>query len=283
VKVPTAAVKAVAVVVVVGLACGLAARSAALNRPSADTAVSPGTYTLKATLTSSATVPKAKRAAGAKGAFTGTLTVGDAGNTTLKWRLSYSKLTGPALAAHIHLGAKSQAGRIAVPLCAPCKPGQRGTYSKKIRAASLAAITTGKAYVNVHTKTNPNGEIRGQLTAKGGGGSSTNPYANIKVAVTPALVSAGKAASEKYSCEGCHTLDGTQSTGPTWKCLAGKKVKLTNGKTVVATDGYLIQSILEPDVEIVAGYSGGVMTTAVGNIGLAASKAITAYIKSLKC
>jgi hypothetical protein len=54
-------------------------------------------------------------------------------------------------------------------------------------------MIAGKAYVNVHTKANPNGEIRGTVkAASAGGGTSANPYANMTVAVTPALVAKGK-------------------------------------------------------------------------------------------
>ena len=145
----------------------------------------------------------------------------------------------------------------------------------------LAAIAAGKTYVNVHTKANPAGEIRGQVSASGSGGND-NPYANIVIPTTPALVAQGKALSDKYGCLACHTIDGAQLTGPTWKGLAGKNVKLTTGQTVRATDGYLMWAILQPDAQIVDGYSSGVMTTAIGNIPVSQTKAIVAYIKSLK-
>jgi cytochrome c oxidase subunit 2 len=104
----------------------------------------------------------------------------------------------------------------------------------------------------------------------------------MTVATTAALVAQGKALSDKFGCEACHTLTGAKSTGPTWKGLAGRKVHLTDGQVVTATDGYLINAIEQPDAEIVQGYSSGIMTTAIGNIPLAQAKAIVAYIKSLK-
>jgi hypothetical protein len=99
--------------------------------------------------------------AAAHGQFKGTVS----GNT-LKWKLTYSKLTGPATAAHIHLGAKGKAGNVLVPLCgaAPaCKSGLSG--SVKLTAAMKSAFSKHLLYVNVHTAKNPNGEIRGQLSA----------------------------------------------------------------------------------------------------------------------
>ena len=98
----------------------------------------------------------------ATGTFTATMT--KAGTTgTIAWRLQFSRLTGAAAAAHIHIGQRGKAGPVAVPLCGPCRNGARGTA--KLSAAGLAALENGRAYVNVHTKKNPAGEIRGQIRA----------------------------------------------------------------------------------------------------------------------
>lgn len=241
----------------------------------------PGSYTIKTTLNTKQEVPKAKGTTTATGSFTGTLKVISATKSTLTYKLTYARLTGPGLAAHVHLGAVGKSGKIVVPLCAPCSSGAHGT--KTVTAAAATAMISGKAYVNVHTKTNPAGEIRGQVkAASAGGGASDNPYASIVVTSTPALVAQGKTLSTNFSCEGCHTLTGAAAAGPTWKGLAGRNVKLTNGKTEKATDGYLIWSIEQPDAEIVAGFSSGIMTTAIGNIALPQAKALVAYIKSVK-
>jgi plastocyanin len=93
-------------------------------------------------------------------------TIERSGDTaTLRWQLTYSKLTGAAIAAHIHLGRPGRAGRILIPLCAPCRPGASGTTN--VPAAALPLVLTGGTYVNVHTRRNPNGEIRGQLSVQG--------------------------------------------------------------------------------------------------------------------
>jgi CHRD domain-containing protein len=91
-----------------------------------------------------------------KGTFTGDIT-----GHKLKFTLKFSGLTGPATAAHIHMGAKGVSGPVVVPLCGPCKTTVTGTAS--VSAAVLSAIKKGKAYVNVHTAKYPAGEIRGQL------------------------------------------------------------------------------------------------------------------------
>ena len=81
--------------------------------------------------------------------------------TTLKWKLTFAKLSGPATAAHIHMAAKDKSGPIVVPLCGPCSSGMTGTAT--LTADQMAAFKKHLLYVNVHTDKNPAGEIRGQL------------------------------------------------------------------------------------------------------------------------
>ena len=244
------------------------------------TKLTPGSYKVNTKLNTRLEVPRPKGTTRGTGTFTGTLKVVNAKRATLAWRLTFARLTGPATAAHVHLGAPGKAGKVVVPLCGPCRSGRGGT--RRVSAAAATAMIAGRAYVNVHTKRNPGGEIRGTVKAAAPAGSSANPYANIKVAVTPKLVAQGKALSDQFGCEACHTLTGAKSSGPTWKGLAGRNVRLTTGQVVKATDGYLINAIVQPDAEIVEGYSSGIMSTAIGNIPLAQAKAIVAFIKSLK-
>jgi hypothetical protein len=115
-----------------------------------------------AALSSGQEVPKqVVKMAAAHGQFKGTLT-----GSTLKWKLTYASLTGAATAAHIHMGAKGKSGNVVVPLCGgtpACKSGLSGTA--KLTPALLTAFKQHLLYVNVHTAKNPNGEIRGQLSA----------------------------------------------------------------------------------------------------------------------
>jgi hypothetical protein len=98
----------------------------------------------------------------ARGSFAVTATKSGA-SAQLTWRLTYARLTGRAVAAHIHVGARGRAGGVAVPLCGPCRSGVRG--QARVTGATLAALEAGRAYVNVHTRRNPGGEIRGQIAA----------------------------------------------------------------------------------------------------------------------
>ena len=110
-----------------------------------------------AKLTVKSEVPAAKGGKGS-GAFTGKLN-----GSKLTWKLTWGTLSGPANAAHIHMGKAGKAGNVVVPLCAgaTCKSGVHGTVT--LKAAVLKALKSGGTYVNVHTAKNPAGEIRGQI------------------------------------------------------------------------------------------------------------------------
>jgi hypothetical protein len=95
---------------------------------------------------------------GASGHFSATLT-----GTVLKWTLTYSHLSGPATAAHIHIGARGKNGIALIALCPPCKSPLSGTATA-VTDDVAALMSNGGAYVNVHTAKNPEGEIRGEVT-----------------------------------------------------------------------------------------------------------------------
>ncbi len=118
------------------------------------------TANANATLTRRQEVPRPRGAGRASGSFTSTIIKsGTTGSMT--WRLTFSRLTGRAVAAHIHIGARGRSGPVAVPLCGPCRSGARRTAT--LTRVVLAALEAGRAYVNVHTSRNPAGEIRGQI------------------------------------------------------------------------------------------------------------------------
>jgi hypothetical protein len=104
--------------------------------------------------------PQSVPARAAIGTFSATLKL--SGSTArLSWRLTFTHLSGRALQADIHRGKLGKAGPVAATLCSPCKAGLRGTQS--LSAALVRAIKNGGAYVDVHTKKNMRGEIRGQI------------------------------------------------------------------------------------------------------------------------
>jgi hypothetical protein len=94
---------------------------------------------------------------GASGRFTATLN-----GTTLTWRLTFTHLSGPATAAHIHMGVRGVTGAVVIPLCGPCTSPVTGSQS--VTTDQIIDLKTRKMYVNVHTNRNPGGEIRGQIS-----------------------------------------------------------------------------------------------------------------------
>ena len=65
----------------------------------------------------------------------------------------------------------------------------------------------------------------------------------------------GRSISNSNGCASCHGADGQGGAGPAWAGLAGSDVVLTDGSVVVADDEYLRRAIIDPGVEVVAGYS----------------------------
>jgi hypothetical protein len=156
--------------ILVAAAAGLVLAGVAGAAAQGDAAVG-DTYKLTANLRARFEVPKPTGVpAGAVGLFTGKAVVLQTGRSRLTWRLTFSKLSGRAAAAHIHKGRAGKAGAVMVALCGPCRSGRKGAAT--ISMAQLRTIRTGRAYVNVHTAKNPAGEIRGQVKATAAGSSS---------------------------------------------------------------------------------------------------------------
>ena len=81
----------------------------------------------------------------------------------LTWDVTYSGLSGPAKAAHIHgPAAPGKNAPVVIPFTGNLASPIKG--SKILTAAQAANLESGKYYVNIHTAANPGGEIRGQLT-----------------------------------------------------------------------------------------------------------------------
>lgn len=91
----------------------------------------------------------------------------------------------------------------------------------------------------------------------------------------------GKKLFDERQCKGCHSIDGSKSTGPTLKAVFDHDVQLSTGQTVKADENYLRESILQSQAKIVAGYP-GVMPVFQGQLSDKQVDALIAYIKELK-
>ena len=69
----------------------------------------------------------------------------------------------------------------------------------------------------------------------------------------------GRALVSQNGCLACHSIDGTELTGPTWRGLFGSEAELADGSTVAADEAYLTESILDPGAKVVLGFLPGIM------------------------
>ncbi|MBM3152646.1 MAG: cytochrome c oxidase subunit II [Chloroflexi bacterium] len=72
-------------------------------------------------------------------------------------------------------------------------------------------------------------------------------------------VARGRRLSEQNGCLACHSVDGSQKVGPTWTGLFGSQVRLADDSVALADENFIISSILDPDMQVVEGYTAGVM------------------------
>src|SRR5712691_8201285 len=93
------------------------------------------------------------------------------------------------------------------------------------------------------------------------------------------LPQAGKQLFMSLGCSTCHRLD-TQGRGPNLANLYDHPVLLEDGRTIIADDNYIRESILDPAAKITSGFK-PIMPTFQGIISEEQLNALVAYIKSL--
>jgi len=93
------------------------------------------------------------------------------------------------------------------------------------------------------------------------------------------LAENGQKLFDELACGNCHKPDGSGRC-PSLTGLFGKTVQLAGGATVKADEGYIRESILQPQAKIVAGY-GPIMPTFQGLVTEEGVMQLIEYIKSL--
>ena len=122
----------------------------------------------------------------ASGTFSLFVEAGPTGQFNISYELAVKDIVD-VTAAHIHLGAAGTEGPVIIPLfTGPPKSGSftgvlakgsilekdlTGPFAGKTFADLTAAVLGGQTYVNVHTKANPKGKIRGQIVVAGAAGT----------------------------------------------------------------------------------------------------------------
>lgn len=125
------------------------------------------TVEMKAVLNAKRQVPRqVVKAPRASASFTASLRRYNNGRGALTWSLRYRNLTSPVTRAEVIVPAKGKLGEVRVLLCQHCKVRSRGLVNP-ILAYSITALLHRVSYVEIFTKKNPEGEIRGHITRSG--------------------------------------------------------------------------------------------------------------------
>ena len=93
------------------------------------------------------------------------------------------------------------------------------------------------------------------------------------------LASNGESIFQQLGCVTCHRSD-TQGRGPNLAGIFGKPVQLEDGRTVVADENYIRESILSPSAKVVKGFK-PIMPVFQGLVSEEQLTELVAYVKSL--
>jgi len=96
---------------------------------------------------------------------------------------------------------------------------------------------------------------------------------------TGSLAASGQQLFQQLGCTTCHRSD-TQGRGPDLAGVFGNPVPLEDGRTVVADENYVRESIVNPGAKVVSGFK-PIMPTYQGQVSEENLDALVAYVKSL--
>lgn len=97
------------------------------------------------------------------------------------------------------------------------------------------------------------------------------------------LADKGKVLYQQRACIGCHSLDGSPMTGPTWKHIFGEKVSFVDGSSATVDENYIRESILNPNAKVVKGFpSPSAMPPYAGQLSDEEIGQLIEFIKTVK-
>ncbi|HXY04892.1 MAG TPA: cytochrome c oxidase subunit II [Terriglobales bacterium] len=97
--------------------------------------------------------------------------------------------------------------------------------------------------------------------------------------ISGSLAATGETMFQQLGCPTCHRFD-IQGRGPNLQGIFGKPVQLEEGRSVIADENYIRESILSPSAKVVSGFK-PIMPTFQGLVNEEQLTALVAYVKSL--
>jgi cytochrome c oxidase subunit 2 len=161
-----------------------------------------------------------------------------------------------------------------LPRRAPDFPGKRLGAFVGVTVALFVAMLAAVVVFGSEPKEKRGGAEAGNTVATASSSGDESAGQRLYKAATP-------------GCSGCHSIDGTFITGPTFKGLAGSEVTLADGTKVKADTAYLVESIVDPGKQVVKCANCGppspmLLVVKPHQISVADAKDLAAYIESLK-
>lgn len=95
------------------------------------------------------------------------------------------------------------------------------------------------------------------------------------------LAECGEAVYGRAGCSGCHSVDGSANTGPTFQGLFGSNRVFADGSNVEADDNYIRESIMDPMADVVQGYQPVMPGNYAQQLNEEQVNALIEYIRSL--
>lgn len=129
-----------------------------------------------------------------------------------------------------------------------------------IRPSVLAAVLAAALLAGC------GGSSRGSGT--GGTSSSAPSYASLPFTHEQALVEKGARLVVSDGCAACHLAGGAGRAAPSFTSLAGHRVKLTDGRTVLVSEALIREALRDPAAIVMTGYDAAPMIRAVQRAGL---------------
>jgi cytochrome c oxidase subunit 2 len=113
----------------------------------------------------------------------------------------------------------------------------------------------------------------------GGGSGAIREDAAPDELAPQSMAQSGSALFQSLGCSSCHQMDG-RGVGPPLAGVYGSEVELQDGETRVADAQYIRDSILDPNAQVVAGYS-PIMPSYAGQVSEEELLSLLEYIRSL--